>query len=188
MLRQDIGTTNTSWRRRVPAAALAALVAGLALAGCGRSVPSGYDENSPPDVRESMAAALRQCTIRYGYNPDVQANIPQNQLGAGEEDWRDCAHDALDRVLSDNLSDPDALEAFIDADEDLTEAIADGQATRAQRSAVLSGLLNNIRAREQQLYQQNVSGLSAGPLLDTTTSNVERERIRNDIESITRLL
>ena len=159
----------------------------LATAACGTTTPPGIDED-PQALRESMAAALRQCTVDTGYNPDAQAGIPANQLGVGEEDWRDCAYDAMERVVQPNMKDPDSLDALIDEDELLTEAIEDGTATRDARRAAISGRLQAIQANEQALYQQNVSNLSAGALLDTTTSNTEYERFRNDLAAISRLL
>lgn len=167
-----------------------ALIVALSLvaAGCGTSTPPGYDESSaPPDVRESMAAALRQCTIDYGYNPDQAGRLGPGQLGEGEIDWRDCAYDALERVVEPNLQEPEALEALIEDDERLTEAIEEGRATRAERAAVLQARLNAIQAREQQLFQQNASTLGAAQALDVASSNAEYQRIRNDIASIGRM-
>lgn len=184
-----MGTTNgpdcngESVRRRIAAA----LTGSLLLVGCA-GTPAGFDETSvPADARESMAAALRQCTIEYGYNPDTASQYGQTQLGSGEVDWRDCAHDALDRVLEPQLQDPDALDALIDDDEALTEAIEEGTATRAQRASVLQAHLANIRQRELALYQQNTGNLGAGAALDAATNTTEFQRLRNDIESIARL-
>lgn len=164
------------------------LAASLVAAGCGTSTPPGFDESSaPPDVRESMAAALRQCTIDYGYNPDQAGSLGPTQLGAGELDWRDCAYDALERVVEPNLQQPEALEALIEDDERLTEGIEDGTSTRAERAAVLQARLNDMQARELQLYQQNAANLGAAQALDAATSDTEYQRIRNDIASIGRM-
>jgi hypothetical protein len=166
--------------------ALAALAAGLVLAGCGSSRPGGYDAPDYDEFPAGVAQALRACTVRYGYNPDVSAQIPDNQLAPGEEDWRDCAHDAFEDILGPNMKNPDQLDALIDEDEELTEAIAEGRATRSQRRAVLSARLNTIRAAEQAYPTGQPVG-SAGPVLSQTDANLAYQRIRGDIEAIARL-
>ncbi|MEZ5669469.1 MAG: hypothetical protein R3F55_18930 [Alphaproteobacteria bacterium] len=161
------------------------LIAGTA--ACGAGTPPGIDED-PQLVRESLAAAFRQCTIETGYNPDASAGIPPNQLGPGEEDWRDCAHDAMERVVQPNMKDPAALDALIDEDEALTEAIADGVGSRDARRAALSARLQAIQANEAALYQQAVANMSAAQLLQATTFDTENERFRGDLAVMSRLL
>lgn len=172
--------------RKLPLVRSLALALGLGIAGCGGGTPPGIDEPAS-DVRESVAAALRQCTIENGYSPDSSAGLGQTQLGEGELDWRDCAYDALDRVLRPNLSEPEALDALIEDDERLTDAIEAGSGTRAERSAMLSARIESIKTREQQVREENLTTLSAGALLDATNSDTEYQRIRGDIEVITRL-
>jgi hypothetical protein len=166
-------------------AAWAALATGLLLAGCGGGT-AGYDA---PEVSQEVAGvpqALRQCTVETGYNPDVSNQIPDTQLAPGEEDWRDCAHDAFDSILGPLMKDPDQLDALIEEDETLTEAILEGTATRSQRRQVLSARLNSIRTAEQAFPTGQATG-SAGPVLDQTDVNLSFQRIRGDVEAIARL-
>lgn len=172
--------------RRAPAGAFVVLAAGLLLAACGSSRPAGFDAPDIDEFPSGVNQALRECTVTYGYNPDVSAQIPDNQLAPGEEDWRDCAHDAFDDILGPNMKDPDQLDALIDEDEALTEAIAEGTATRSQRRAVLSARLNSIRAAEQAFPTGQAVG-SAGPVLSQTDVNLAFQRIRGDVEAIARL-
>lgn len=172
-------------KRKGPFVRGLALALTIGVAGCGGGTPPGVDEPAS-DVRESVAAALRQCTIDYGYSPDSSSSLGQTQLGAGELDWRDCSYDALNRVLRPNLSEPEALDALIEDDERLTEAIEDGSGTRAQRASMLAARIESIKTREQLAREQSLTTLSAGALLDATTSNTEYERIRGDINVITR--
>ena len=166
-------------------AASLTLAIGLGVVGCGGGTPPGVDEDAP-EIRESVAAALRECTIENGYSPDSSSGLGPMQLGEGEQDWRDCAYDALDRVLRPNLNEPEALDDLIEDDERLTDAIEDGTGTRAERAAMLAARIESIKTREQLAREQNLTTLSAGALLDVTTSNTEYERIRSDINVITR--
>ena len=150
---------------------LAVLLGGLALAACGSSRPAGFDDPDEPQEVAGVAQALRQCTVETGYNPDAVSQIPDTQLAAGEEDFRDCAHDAFDDILGPNMKDPDQLDAFIEEDETLTEAIAEGTATRSQRRSVLSARLNSIRTIEQAYPTGSATG-SAGPVLNQTDTNL----------------
>jgi len=164
------------------------VAAGLAVAtivaGCGTSIPTQRDEQLTN--YETMGAAMRQCTINTGYNPDLANQIPQNQLGEGEEDWRDCVYDAIDRVLAPNLVNPDPLDELIDTDELMTEGILDGTTTRAQRNQAVQARVTNIQLQEQVARQQQVQGLGAGAVLAATTINNDYDRARSDLDALAR--
>lgn len=162
--------------------------AGLALAavvaGCGTSIPTQRDEQLT--VYETMGSAMRQCTINTGYNPELANTIPQNQLGEGEEDWRDCVYDALDRVVAPNLANPDALDDIVDTDELMTEGILDGTTTRAARTQAILARVTNIQLQERVVREQQVQGLGAGALMAATTNNSDYDRARSDLDALAR--
>ena len=149
------------------AAGLAAGTVVLLLAACqqGPLPPAGTQLDPPEPPRQTLASALRQCTIDHEYDPRAADGLAPDALGEGEAEWRECVHAAMERLLRPRLREPDALDGLIAEDQRQTEAIAGGTATRAERTAALQARLAVMRTHEQVLRQEELSEMSAGDLL-----------------------
>ena len=153
----------------------AGLLITLALAACeqGPLPPAGTELEPEGAPRQTLASALRQCTIDYEYDPEDAGGLAPDALGDGEVEWRDCAYQAFDRVLKPDLNEPEALDALIDEDRRLTGEIAAGAATRSDRSAAIGARLDVMQTHEVVLRQEEISEMSAGDLLSTLQSGTD---------------
>jgi hypothetical protein len=141
-------------------------IALLALAACESGLPaleSGFEPAEAP--RQTLASGFAQCSISHEYAPADAAGLAPDALGDGEVEWRGCAYQVLERALKPRLGEPAALDGLIAEDRRLTEAIAGGTATRADRSAAIGARLDVMQTHEQVLRQEEISEMSAGDVL-----------------------
>lgn len=160
----------------------------LVLAGCeqGPLPPEGSASDVADGPRQTLASAFRQCTIDYEYDPDAAGSLDVAALGDGEAEWRECAYQALGRVLQPSLSEPEALAGLIDEDRRQTQAIAAGTATRADRSAAIGARLDVMALHEEALRQEELSEMSAGDLLGALHGGSDEalQALRSDLSEV----
>ncbi|MEK9660205.1 MAG: hypothetical protein VW644_00450 [Alphaproteobacteria bacterium] len=96
----------------------------------------------------AMADLADRCTAAHGYDPRKPGEISENELAEGERAWRDCMYAGIDADIAHRSSSPAEWRALIDADRQMTDAIAAGSMTRSQRAARLQMLIANIRMAE----------------------------------------
>lgn len=101
------------------------------------------------DVRSQMNQHLRQCTERHGYDPEAALEVGPHALGAGERQWRECVYQAVEKYLIPNTLSPELYRRAIAEDREITEGVASGRMTRAQRRARVQALLDEIDRREE---------------------------------------
>jgi hypothetical protein len=172
---------------------LAAIAALLLVAGCQSSAPvsSGTaaapaTASSPVD-RAALEAALGQCIATTGYDPvAAQASLGENELGAGELEWRSCAYDALNTVVRPKLFQPEAIDDLIEDDKRLTQGIVDGTSTRSERHAEVVARVDNIRQQELALRASvdAATGAAQDQALDDMQSDLAYAQMRSDIDMI----
>src|SRR4029453_14188435 len=46
-------------------------------------------------LHQQLVAALKECTGRYGYDPEQTAGVAENALAPNELPWRQCAYEAV---------------------------------------------------------------------------------------------
>jgi hypothetical protein len=87
---------------------------------------------------------MAECTQRYGYDPEAGSKLGSNVLGPGEREWRDCVYQGIEKYVMPRTLSPDAYRQAIAEDRNMTEAIAKGDMTRAQREARVKQMLEEI--------------------------------------------
>jgi hypothetical protein len=121
--------------------ATAALVACL-------NLPAQAVEETRPEAHAAFEAGLARCTELYGYAPSLGAALGPHELGRGERDWRDCAYHVVRKTLQPGSNAPKAYELAIREDREMTDAVARGDLTRAERRRRLDALFDSLRATE----------------------------------------
>ena len=128
------------------AAILAVVVAVLIAAACGAPTTP----RNMASASEQLDAYLDQCTARHGYNPEAASNLGPYVLGAGEREWRECVYQAIEKYMIPTTPTPEIYRRAIAEDRKMTEGVAAGQTTRAQRRARVQELLQEIERVEEK--------------------------------------
>ena len=127
-------------------AALATIVSAAALVACGPAITS-RDNTATGEIvtaRRQVDDHMAECTRRYGYDPEAGSKLGSNVLGQGEREWRDCVYQGIEKYVIPRTLSSDAYRQAIAEDRKMTEAIAKGDMTRAQRQARLTQMLEKI--------------------------------------------
>src|ERR1051326_8687395 len=103
-----------------------------------------------------------QCTAQYGYSPEAGAALGPFELGASERPWRECVYRGIDQYLVSSSLTPEIYRKAIAEDRALTDGVAAGRTTRAQRAERIRQLLADIdrtdrmnRAKIEQMEAVN---------------------------------
>ncbi|HEY2919500.1 MAG TPA: hypothetical protein VGK77_10960 [Candidatus Binatia bacterium] len=148
-------------------AVIATVVLSLITAAC--SVSNGSKDVA--GTREIVTARgqlddhMAECTKRYGYDPEAGSKLGSNVLGPGEREWRGCVYQGIETYLIPRTLSPDAYRRAIAEDRKMTEAVAKGELTRAQRQARVQQMLEEIdrieKANQAKLEMQTMHRLEA---------------------------
>jgi hypothetical protein len=95
-------------------------------------------------ARRQLDDHMEECTKRYGYDPEAGSKLGSNVLGPGEREWRGCVYQGIEKYLIPRTLSPDVYQRAIAEDRKMTEAIAKGEMTRAQRQARVQQMLEEI--------------------------------------------
>ena len=127
-------------------AAIATIVLGLVTAACGVSNGSKDVAGTREIVRArgQLDDHMAECTKRYGYDPEAGSKLASNVLGPGEREWRGCVYQGIEKYLIPRTLSPDIYRRAIAEDRKMTEALANGELTRAQRQARVQQILEEI--------------------------------------------
>jgi hypothetical protein len=87
---------------------------------------------------------MAECTKRYGYDPETGSKLGSNVLGPGEREWRGCVYEGIEKYLIPRTLSPEVYRRAIAEDRNMTDAIAKGEMTRAQRQARFQQMLDEI--------------------------------------------
>jgi len=93
---------------------------------------------------------VAQCTARHGYSPEAGSNLGPYVLGAGEREWRECVYQGVEQYLVTSTLSPEAYRRAIAEDRKMTDSVADGRMTRAERGARVQELLKEIERIEEE--------------------------------------
>ena len=119
----------------------------IVLAWAAAALPAAAGD--APSARTQIEQHLRQCTERHGYDPEAASNLGPHALGAGERQWRECVYQAVEQYLIPNTPTPEVYRRAIAEDREMTESVASGQMTRAERRARVQALLSEIDRQEE---------------------------------------
>jgi hypothetical protein len=146
-------------------AAIATIVLGLVTAACGVSNGSKDVAGTREIVRArgQLDDHMAECTKRYGYDPEAGSKLASNLLGPGEREWRGCVYQGIEKYLIPRTLSPDIYRRAIAEDRKMTEAIANGELTRAQRQARVQQMLEEIdrieKANQAKVEKQTMHAL-----------------------------
>jgi hypothetical protein len=122
----------------------------IAMSACdGGSTDSGSPESQLMQARDKLSADLKECTAKYGYDPNQVSSVPETALAPNELEWRQCAYSAVRAYERLNPSLSRLYENLIAEDMSMTAAIQQGTMTRSQRRDRIDTLVDQIKAAEQ---------------------------------------
>ena len=131
--------------------AIIRLVSAGAIVACGGASTSKHTAGTREIVtaRRQLDDHMTECTKRYGYDPEAGAKLGSNVLGPGEREWRDCVYQGIEKYLIPRTLSPDVYRRAIAEDRKMTEAVATGELTRAQRQIRVQQMLEEINRIEE---------------------------------------
>ena len=120
-------------------------------AACGATSESKYagETREIAAARRQLNDHMAQCTQRYGYDPETAAKLAPHVLGQGEREWRACVYEAIEKYVIPRTLSPEVYRRAIAEDRKMTEAVANGTMTRAERQARLRQMLEEIDRAEE---------------------------------------
>jgi hypothetical protein len=153
--------------------AIATIVLAIVTAACGVSNGSKDIAGTREIVRArgQLDDHMAECTKRYGYDPEAASKLGSNVLGPGEREWRGCVYLGVEKYLIPRTLSPDVYRRAITEDRKMTEAVANGEVTRAQR-----------QARVQQMFEEidRIENANRAKLEMQTMDRLEME-VREDM-------
>jgi hypothetical protein len=111
--------------------------------------PTPGGEQQVVEARNMLAADVRDCSAKYGFDPATVTGLSEKELAPEELEWRQCAYDAGRRYIDRNPAMRGAMEQLIAEDIQMTTAIQQGTLTRSERRSRVQELLAQLRAAEQ---------------------------------------
>src|SRR5687768_1490803 len=95
--------------------ALATVVSAVMIVACGPASTSRDTAGSREIVtaRRQLDDHMAECTKRYGYDPDAGSKLGANVLGPGEEEWRGCVYQGIEKYLIPRTLSPDVYRRAI---------------------------------------------------------------------------
>ena len=131
--------------------AIATVVSAVVIVACGPASTSRDTAGTREIVtaRRQLDDHMAECTKRYGYDPDAGAKLGANVLAPGEREWRGCVYQGIEKYLIPRTLSPDVYRRAIADDRRMTEAIAKGEMTRAQRQSRVQQMLEEIDRVEE---------------------------------------
>jgi len=143
------------------------------IVGCSSQGPAtGSTASGPIAARDKLIADVRQCSQRYGYDPNRVQGIGEHALAPQELEWRQCAYGAARVYERANPAVKSQYEQLIAEDIEMTTALQQGTITRSQRRARIEALIAQIKSAEET--QAKVAA---------TEQDRQMEQIRNVVDS-----
>jgi len=133
-------------------------------------------------LHQQLVADLKECTGRYGYDPDQTAAVAQNALAPNELPWRQCAYEAVRAYAKEHRSLSGLYSQLINEDIMMTTAIQQGTMTRSERRARIEALLTQIRVAEDSEIEAADNRGQGGQ--DPSWSHQERDQLRNIADGV----
>ncbi|MGB7946968.1 MAG: hypothetical protein WCH75_04725 [Candidatus Binatia bacterium] len=135
-----------SLRAAIVTAALAVVVAACGIPSASRDIAGTREIVT---ARRQLDGYMAECTKRTGYDPEAASKLGAHVLAPGEREWRECVYQGIEKYLIPRTLSPDVYRRAIAEDRKMTDAIAKGEMTRAQRQARIQQLLKEIDKLEE---------------------------------------
>lgn len=126
-----------------------AIFAALALAAACGAPSASRSTQEMVIAREQLDDHIALCTKRYGYDPKADSELQASVLAPGEREWRECVYQGIEKYLIPRTLSPDVYQRAIAEDRKMTEALAQGEITRAQRQARVQQMIQEIDRTEE---------------------------------------
>src|SRR5260221_6380027 len=159
-------------RRLRIAAAPAVVMAFSLLAGC--AYPAPEPERADKALQDGIAA----CSDAHHFDPR-SGDLPERALAPGEREWRECVQQAVLTNIIPQSSVVPVYRALIRDDERMTDAIAAGSMTRAERSRRLDASLAAIRVAEARAERERQKRQ-----MQALQTELDRQRRQREIDRI----
>jgi hypothetical protein len=132
-------------------AAITTVALAVVITACGAPSASRHTAGTRDMVtaREQLDDYMAQCTKRYGYDPEAASQLGSHVLGPREREWRRCVYQGIEKYVIPRTLSPDVYRRAIAEDSQMTEAVANGEMTRAQRQARVQQMLAEIDRIEE---------------------------------------
>ena len=89
-----------------------------------------------------------ECIAIHGYDPDNAGDLGPYELAPSERDWADCAYDAVRATLMTETTQPRLYDAAMAEHRTMTDKVASGLMTRAEREARMSEIRDELMEKE----------------------------------------
>jgi hypothetical protein len=155
-----------------------ATFAALALAAACGAPSSSKSTREIVIAREQLEDHIALCGKRYGYDPKADSKLAASVLAPGEREWRECVYQGIEEYLIPVTLTPDVYQRAIAEDRKMTEALAQGEITRAQRQARVQQMLEEID-RTEEANQSKVE-------MDRLEAEIRQDMIRRGLSPLLR--
>lgn len=150
-----------------------ATFAALALAAACGAPSSSKSTREIVIAREQLEDHIALCGKRYGYDPKADC-----KLAPGEREWRECVYQGIEEYLIPVTLTPDVYQRAIAEDRKMTEALAQGEITRAQRHARVQQMLEEIDRTEEANQSKDE--------MDRLEAEIRQDMIRRGLSPLRR--
>lgn len=100
-------------------------------------------------ARAGFQNHVAQCSARHGYTAEEGSKLGPYVLGANERGWRECVYQGIEQFLVPSSLTPEIYRRAIAEDRKLTDSVAAGRMTRAERAARVREMLTDIERTEK---------------------------------------
>lgn len=163
------------------------ILLGLSLLACTAGETRTEDQEPAPARLQTgtdiyMEAAFKQfdkylanCSKTFGYDPDNVADEGAFELEPGEEDWRGCAYEGVQKILVPKTRSPELYETLVNSHKILTEQMKKRIVTRGERRAKIGAIVLDIQLEEAK----------QAPGTEASEPEAQRnQRLRNQMQSL----
>ena len=164
--------------RRCGKVSFQATFAALALAAACGAPSSSKSTREIVIAREQLEDHIALCGKRYGYDPKADSKLTASGLAPWERKWRECVYRGIEDYLIPVTMSPDIYRRAIAEDRKMTEALAQGEITRAQRQARVQQMLEEID-RTEEANQSKVE-------MDRLEAEIRQDMIRRGLSPLLR--
>jgi hypothetical protein len=135
------------------------------------------------ETRAAMESHLAGCAERTGYDRESGAGLADDQLHPDERAYLSCAYEGIRRILIPGAANPQAYDDLMVEYQRMTDAVAAGRLTRADRRARAEALLADVRKKEDEEAAQRTADL--GRQGEAAKESHEQARTREKLTEFT---
>lgn len=112
------------------------------------TLPATAADSKVVDRYKDFGARMKECTNKFGYDPKKQKHLAPNQLAPKEREWAQCAYEGVRELIIPKTDFPQAYMRLIAEHRVMTDLVAEGRMTRAERHKRMTALMDKINGEE----------------------------------------